>query len=400
MNMAEYILNVDWLAIYGKQALALNKNNFEPKELRELRQSFDMATTDDARVRTMKEEGVVFSGVRQHFFGNCVLDIQEYGTRQYSVLANVYYGRELFGYLQAYPRVSSVAPDSFILKIANMYLYRKDCWTTLDYVLRTLNLRPKSISRLDLAADFNHFHGGLHPVEFIRQFMAGEIKHKGRASGAVDFVQRYAYIQNQKRIEDYIKYNALQMGKRTSDARAYLYNKSLELNEVKKKPYIMDAWCDAGFNVDDVWRLEVTMKSKALKFVDKNSGELIEFNLDNILSPSPGLNIGTLYFAMLQSLWFFFKPTGQKNVSREKMMKLFEDEVTINRGTFRESNPSDRSERILIKALHTLALRYRGVSLEQKFNAIDTAKTLASSMDLTDWYEDKKRSWEKIRLKV
>lgn len=398
--MSKYILNVDWLAIYGSQSLRLAKNAFgvRPSDIRGHGWGMEVETLSE-RDRMMLE-GIEFQGCRQHIFGNLILDVQEYGTRQYNVLFHVYYGRELFGYLQAYPRTSAVRPDSFILKVANRYLYRYDCWDKLQYVLSTLNLQAKSISRLDIAADFETFQDGTHPVDFIRMFMAGEIKHKGRAEGAVNFLQRYAYVQKDKRLEDYLKFNALTMGKHSSDAHCYLYNKSVELKEVMMKPYIQDAWKQAGFDVDNVWRLEVSLKSKALYFVDKNSGMEVQFNLCHLLHPTEDMNVAVLYFVMLKALFFFFRPTGQKNISREKMIQLFDDSTEIDRGIIRDKNTSNRSERILIKALHTLALRYRGVTNEERWQAIHMAEHLAQTMNLSEWVEEKKDQWRNTKLKA
>lgn len=400
MESNKYILNVDWLTIYGRHTLRLANEKFRPKRGWEDVVMPDSGAPQAGADEPDNAEVMHFKGIRQHTFGNITLDIQEYGTRQYDVLAHVYYGDEQFGILQAYPRVSTMDPRAFHLKVANMWLYRADVWEKLDYVINVLGLQPKSISRLDIAADFNTFHGGLHPIQFISEFMSGKLKKKGRSRGHVNFSQRYSYSQKEKKFNDTLNFNALTIGKHDSDAHAYLYNKSLELDEEKMKPYIQDCWKIAGFDIKDVWRLEFSLKADALKFFDANTGMLVDFGLRNLMEPDEDLNIATLYFAMLRSLFFFFYPTGQKNVSREKALQLFDDEIEITRRVLREKNPSDRTERILIKQLQTLALRYRHVSLEEKFQAQKMACHLAKSMDLQEWYDQHKRGWEVIRLKA
>lgn len=398
--MSKYILNVDWLCIYGRHNLRIAAQKLDPFS-RATRGANGEATMQQVAASESDDAEVMhFKGIRQHQFGNLTLDVQEYGTRQYDVLAHVYYGQELFGVLQVYPRVSTMDKKAFHLKVANMWLYRADCWEKLSYSIKTLNLEVKSISRLDIAADFNEFHDGLKPIEFIRQFMSGELKKKGRSRGQVHFTQRYSYVQDEKKFYDELNFNALTIGKHDSDAHAYLYNKSLELQEEKMKPYIVDCWKKAGLDVKNVWRLEISLKKDALKFYDANTGMIVDFQLKNIIDPSPDENIAVLYFAMLRSLFFFFHPTGQKNVSREKMLQLFDDEVEIVRRVLREDNPSDRTERILIKQLHTLALRYRGISTDEKFQAMEMAKHLAHTMQLDDWYQDKLSGWANTKLKV
>lgn len=394
-----YILNVDWLTLYGSQHIALAQDKFVPLRYKELLDSAASPAALGRDAETAAEEHSRFSGVKQIMMGNLILDVQEYGTRIYSTMWHVYYGRELFGVLLAYPRMRNVRRDSFLFKIYNYWLYQPDVWERLAYVCGTLGLAVESISRIDLAADFNAFAGGLHPIEFIRQFMSGELKKKGRSRGRVFFAQEYRGNSKSGAPKDCLQFNALQIGKRSSDACCYLYNKSLELKEETMKPWIVDCWRDAGLDVDNVWRLEVSLTSKALTFFDKTSGEYIDFGLANLTDPHAGVNALTLFHAYLQSLFFFFYPTGQANVSREKMLPLFGDVIPFSRSVLRHQNPSDRAERVLIKKLHTLADKYRGFSRDDMFDLRDYAAQLADSTQLTDWYERKRQSWIDTKYK-
>ena len=398
--MNQYVLNIDWLTIFGSQALGIARDAFFPKPVDKFTEEFAKSGSKQSKRERMKIEGIKFAGSKQWIFGNLILDVQEYGTRQYNVMFHVYYGRELFGFLSAYPRVSTIRPDAFSLKVANMWLYQADFLHVLSYVCGTLHLAPTTISRLDVAADFNVFHDNLHPIEFIRQFMSGEIKHKGRSEGNVNFLQECATAAVGTICKDVLNFNALVLGKRKSDAHCYLYNKTVELQTQHMKPWIVECWQSAGLNVDDVWRLEVSMKSKALKFVDKSTGMLVSFGVNNILHPTEDMSVRKLYFSMLKSLFFFFRPSGQKNVSRERMLVLFDEEVSIERGYLRLSNPSDRGERILIKSLHTISRKYRGITPEEKVLSQALALHLTKSMKLESWYNDHVNSWNKTKMKA
>ena len=134
MNESNYILNVDWLTIRGSHNLDLAKRNFAGKEWRDMVDEWEKTRAEKSARDQMKDQAEMFTGVIQHTIGNCILDVQPYGTRQYLVLFHVYIGRELFGYLQAFPRTSVIHAQAFTLKIANMWLYQPDVWRQLAYV--------------------------------------------------------------------------------------------------------------------------------------------------------------------------------------------------------------------------------------------------------------------------
>ena len=395
-----YILNVDWLALYGAHALPID---LAPAGVEVYRspseEMFDLCLSKDDRITAEVAAGTA-AAMRKKFEHGISIECQAYGTKQYSVLANVYIGRETFGFLQVYPRVSTLPRNAFIFKVANRFLYRVDWVKTLQLVFTELHLHPFSISRLDLAADFNKFACGLHPIEFISEFMQGTLKHKGRGTGHVDFVQKYAYKASAHTIEDYINYNALTIGKRSSDAHCYLYNKSLELQEVKMKEYIKESWEKAGFDVEDVWRLEVTCSARALRWVDKVSGEICKFTFEDIVHPTPTLSISTLYHMLIHSLFFFFYPTGQQNISREHMIDLFGEEIEVERSVLRSSNSSNRTERMLIKGLATMAKKYRGMDLQDMYDAERLASRMVETCHLAKWYARKKPLWNDDKFKV
>lgn len=397
--MAKYILNIDWLAIYGTQALPLNVSDghiYRKDKEDVVDEIMQNATADSAGDVTVNE---AVHRLKRFHFDDIELVMMPYGSKQFAAVVEIYRDNDIFAIMQMYPKLPSLPRAAMIIKIANQRLYTPKWMSDFEYICAVLRINPISISRLDLAADFNMFNGDLHPVEFIRRFMSGEIKHKGRGVGHVDFVQRYARDSKSKTIHDSLHFNALTMGKKTSDAHCYLYNKTIELDEVKNKPYIRDCWRAAGFDVRDVWRLEVTMGAKALKFKDKNTGEAFTFGLQDIMRPGESMNIAVLYRMMLHSLFFFFYPTGQKNVSRESEIILLDDECYIDRGVIRNSQVSNRTERILIKQLFTLSQRYKGITETDQKYAVRAADNLVTACDLREWYESHKSEWTYVHRK-
>ena len=107
-----------------------------------------------------------------------------------------------------------------------------------------------------------------------------------------------------------------------------------------------------------------------------------------------------LYFAMLHSLFFFYYPTGQKNVSREREIDLFGDEIAIDRAIMRESNPSGRGARVLLKNLYCIRKHWRNLTLDEEHQAQEIGAHLARTMRLEDWYKEKQGFWQNEKLKV
>lgn len=350
-----HVISVDWFAVYGLQGLPLDaRKPVGDAYVSPGSEYADICKAKEERLTEVRARATM-SLVRTEYEGGIRLELQQYGTRQFSMLANVYVGRDLFGFLQMLPRTSVFPKNAMIFKVANKFLYSDEWRALLQRVFKTLRIKGLSISRLDIAADFNRFECGLHPIEFIRQFMSGELKHKGRGAGHVDFVQRYAVSRQDNAIKDSLSFNALVMGKKSSDAHCYLYNKTLELEQQHDKPYIRELWQKVGLNSKDVWRLEVTLDRKALIFADKSTGELHKGMYRDLMTEDFDEQITSLYYTFIHSLFFFFRPTGQKNVSREAELPLFGDLCTVERGAVSTKNTSTRSDRIFIKKLYTLA---------------------------------------------
>lgn len=172
------------------------------------------------------------------------------------------------------------------------------------------------------------------------------------------------------------------------------------MKEGQLKPWIVQAWTDAGLDLDEVWRLEISLTTKALRCLDKDTGDYVEFGVANLADPDSNFNTLKLFQIYLQSLFFFFKPSGQRNVSREKMLPLFGDPIPFTRVVLRDCNPSDRAERVLVKKLHTMVDKYRGFSRDDQHEMRAFAKRLADSCGLGSWYSEKKTYWKDTKYKV
>lgn len=152
--------------------------------------------------------------------------------------------------------------DAGAIKLANAVLYVADWYFILMDVLGVLGWQPLNITRVDLAADFNFFMGGLDPATFLRKYVC-----KQKAS--------YIRVGSNKAAVYLIKdmrctiFDSIRWGSRQSGVSVYMYNKTKELTEKKDKPYIREAWKKANLSsTKPVWRVEISITSQGLGLKD------------------------------------------------------------------------------------------------------------------------------------
>lgn len=317
--------------------------------------------------------------------------IEDYGTRHYKHLCRVSYPNEQHGYddfaeVQYNPCSAIIDVNSVIVRFVNRVLYRNDFWELAEKFLIDNDFTFKSISRIDICADFNDF-AELSPLTLIQRFANKELRHIGRGVGAL-------YFNHGAHNGQYgVNYTGLSFGTHSSDARVYLYNKSFELLTQGDKPWIRDTWKAIGLNVQSVWRLEVSLKSKACKFKDKSFNETVIITPERI---DDRQHLSVIYHTFVRKLFaFVVNRPGITNITREPRIKLFDGATSLNRAVIRNVSGSSRLERILIKALYTMGDTYRGELLkDNEIISQSLAIGLAESVDLLDWMRERADSWQ------
>jgi hypothetical protein len=315
--------------------------------------------------------------------GAYTLRLEERGTRQFRNLYTITKDNEEIAYLQTAPYSKILDPKGCIIKFANRLLYSANLWSEIENVLACLAIEVQSISRLDICSDFHEFLDGYQCEDMIKDFLSQNIRKKGRASGTAGFRQT----------RDGMRFNALTFGTHESDTRVYLYNKTLELKEQTDKPYIRDTWAANGLDITrDVWRLEVSLKSKAMEMYNKDAGRKIKFTKDNLQE-----RLRELYDTMVKALFTFVIPDNP-NISRCTVIDLLPTDYAFNRAVVRNVTGSDRAEKILIKQLHFLTQKYRYFSTLDHIGEYVNADIIKNSMieacDLKEWYRYKSKVWD------
>lgn len=324
--------------------------------------------------------------------------LEAYGTRQFARLHKVTIpnpdgGRDEFAEVQSCPYSKILNRGSIIVRFTNRALYMHDFWELADRFLRENHFEFKSISRIDICADFNQF-ATYDPKKLIEDFAGKKLRHVGRGVGSLYF-NHGVMMDTETGVRDYgIKYNGLAFGTHSSDCRVYLYNKSFELLTQGDKPWIRDIWLRYGLDQTKVWRLEVSIKGKGCKFKCKQSGKKILINADNSRDPE---EIATIYHSFVAKLFKFVKNRkGITNISREPAITLFDGHFHYIRGVIRNKTGAGRTEKMVIKALYQLGDLYRGMELHDMHMLGQTfAVELANSCDLNEWLGHKINDWEK-----
>ena len=122
------------------------------------------------------------------------------------------------------------------------------------------------IQRLDIAMDFTKFDVlEDSPQRFVNDYMAGKYSKVTQPRVRAVGIDGYAFK----------RYNSLSWGSTSSMVSTKMYCKTQEMAEVKEKPWIRQAWVDAGVlnsSTDEtpVWRIEFKLTSECHEWIDED----------------------------------------------------------------------------------------------------------------------------------
>lgn len=232
-----------------------------------------------------------------------------------------------------------IPKDACIIQFKNRILY-KPYWNEIVHnIMFDIHLVPRSISRVDICCDFHRFQNNLHPENFIRKFVQGEyLKMKKCVFG----LEGHQDLQTGF---DYIRF-----GKREHEISCYLYNKTKELQEVKDKPYIRQAWKEGGLDEKEtIWRMEFSLRTKQLRNVQRRTGEFFRLSLEWL--KTKGM-IEAMFDAVEKHYMDFRINDGQAQKRRMKKLILFNDAESIYKlYTPTNTAQTGRMDKIIINKL-------------------------------------------------
>lgn len=223
-------------------------------------------------------------------YGEFRLVVDEFRTPQYKNRARVFFRNDLkipFCEILFGPTLSVMDIRSCHLRILNKHLYECGWYLRLQKVLLTLRMQYRSITRIDLYYDCNKFKNGRLPKSLALDYISKKVLKIGINRGQISF-KDYGYAIAQNTTKDAVQVNvglpninAITWGNK-GYIQTQLYNKSLELREVKFKQHIVDAWERVGLNPSEVWRTEIRIQKQGLSLQLLDTGDMWALGPDDV----------------------------------------------------------------------------------------------------------------------
>lgn len=297
----------------------------------------------------------------------------EYGTRHFKNVTEIYFKHDRIATVAFNPASKILNPQTHLIKFDNKQLYRKDLQQFVKSFLIQFNLTFHNFSRIDIALDFSQFDNDTQPHDFIRRVVNGQYLKYNKAEAQTKFTQD---IKN--------SFSYLKFGSNSSDICFYIYNKSLELKQVKHKPWITDNWKANGLDTSkDIYRLEFSIKAPHKSLINLFTGELSNpFTLD-LLNTS---NTASLFNTLVCQYFRFKFKSKQRNKARMNNIPLF-DNIASEFKLLTISNKLDsgRSDKIFIKKLNEVNDYMRGNDFNLSIASDQILEKFIVERDLVSW---------------
>lgn len=212
-------------------------------------------------------------------------------------------------------------PGSCHLRLSNRACYYDNAGSMMQEFITQHGYEFRRISRIDLALDFETFDSGDNPAKFVTRYLHGRYAKVNQCTIAV----------HGQDLWDGQQWNSISWGSKKSPVFTRFYNKTMELREVKDKPYIRQAWASCGLVSDfiqltkknergewykpEIWRLEFAITSAVKNWVcfdvDDN-GDKTHFSVRNDLSRYLTRDHLLTMFSSLVQRYFHFKLVQEK----------------------------------------------------------------------------------------
>lgn len=263
--------------------------------------------------------------------------------------------------IESCPRSSKLKSNMCLIKLANRILYSNRYVEILYSLMNALHVVYKGITRIDLCYDCVRFNDGRSPSKFINNYLTipdTEINGYCR-KGSDEFI-----CHGRKAAGSSSRVNYISFGSPQSRVRAYIYDKTVELEEVKDKPWIRTLWEENGIVGDEknhVFRSEISIKSEGTDLLNMSTGEL--FKLSPVyLENQP--QIEKLFHFYADKYLHFRVNEGQKYRKNYRKLELYGNKPKITCKPMHISKSADtgRMEKICYNKLEKLSEMYTDLS--------------------------------------
>lgn len=232
------------------------------------------------------------------------------------------------------PRTSVLPACAAQLRVMNQHLYTENWLDRLRLILKSSHIKFISISRLDLAVDFNRLYKGLSPKTLLTSFIQGKFLKIGISKGFLHFDDWGYKVANNASSLKGVSFNRIpNISGCTWGSKGYvqtqIYNKSKELREVKYKPWIVSNWEKNGLNVnEDVWRAEIRIQKQGRELeITESLDERSNYMLSLFEISNPNRIYETFYAYAKKYLRFVKRDYHVKRTQMEDI-RLFAEPYT------------------------------------------------------------------------
>lgn len=269
------------------------------------------------------------------------------------------------------PRHDYMPAHACQVRVRNERLYTSRWLAELRLFQDTLQVEFRSISRIDLAADFNRFYCGLLPQRLIRGYIEQKILKIGINCGYLSFGSMGYVIPNGAtaapagfKVGSPL-FNGITWGQK-GYVQTQLYDKSKEMRDVKTKPWIIDCWHRAGLDVNAVWRLEIRIQKKGLSLQHLDSGDLFGLGITDL---SDADRIRELFMAFADKYARFVRRDYHIKKQQMKPIQLFaeqfDNERSIKPKIAPKAQPSNKTVKVVRNYLDgLLSLNKQGLTID------------------------------------
>lgn len=325
---------------------------------------------------------------------------EEIATALWLEVYSVYLGRVKVATLCKSPRSSAMDARGCTLKLENKVLYSHRWLEVLRRVMDDCGLIYKGITRIDLCYDCNRLAGGKSVQKFLCDYVTASPYQEGHI---VRVGSRRFAVHARRNAGGAMEINSMRWGSQGSDIGAYCYNKSLELLEVKDKPWIRETWEKNGLinewdnvgwrglsekkkknaieNGDttnyihtSVWRWEISVKSHAKDILNIDTGELFTLSLEYLETQAA---VEKLFYVYAAKAFHFRQSQGQRTVREYPDVTIFERGCEVSSRPYRITKllDSGKTEKVCYNTLHKIMETYTDLSSAQ-LNSIQSAMDL------------------------
>jgi len=240
------------------------------------------------------------------------------------------------------PKSEILPKDLHLVKLNNRECYWFNPVKRLIQYAKASNMFYHSVSRIDLCLDFNTFSRNYNPENFIKNFMAGKYISRKKRNGQTNFKHG-----------DNLEFNYLRLQNKRSFISVYLYNKSKEMRDVKKKNYIIKKWEVCGLDTKkDVWRLEFSIHNAKFDIIDKVTKVKKPFDV-NLIDDNFYLN--DVLQVLIDNYFTFYQKSNTRARNCKKKVNLFFFKPTKQIIQFRdESISTNKGDVVFINKLREL----------------------------------------------